>query len=120
MAQFYYTRKLEMTPRPGVKYATVYIKQSATDYRELRSWLIQIGESIVAACQLDPTLAEWFQRPMPEFRRSVKGEYYSPQDLLIDMIHQMSLERDLSQAMIDRWNRLCEGTPWQIEFAKAA
>jgi hypothetical protein len=116
MPTFGYRRRLEMPPRPGVKYATTYIKQDPRDYHRLRNWLVEIGETIMATCQRDPELAEWFQRPMPDFRRSIKGQYYSPQDLLEDMLQQMALERDVTQAMIDRWNRLTDGTPWQIYF----
>ena len=77
MPTFGYRRKLEMQPRPGVKYATVYIKQSPEDYLKLRNWLVEIAETIMVTCQMDPQLAEWFQRPLRDFRRSVKGQYYS-------------------------------------------
>ena len=116
MPTFGYKRKLEMEPRPGVKYATVYIKQSPEQYQAFRAWLHNIGEAIVDICSVDPALAQWFTRPMPDFRRSVKGEYYSPHDLLTDMLTQLALQRDLTEAMIGRWNRLTESTPWQIQF----
>jgi hypothetical protein len=57
---------------------------------------------------------------MSDFRKSVRGEYYTPQDLITDMLEQMIRGRDLPQSMIDRWNRLTDHTPWQIELAKAA
>jgi hypothetical protein len=119
MARFEYTALREMTPRPGVKYATVYIKQRPDEYQRLTQWLTATAEDILGILELDADLAQWFSQPHADFRRSRSGEYYSPEDLLTDMIHQLSLGRDLPQAMTDRWNRLCEGTPWAIEFYPA-
>lgn len=119
MPTFIYRRTQEMTPRPGVKYATVYIKQSADEYQRLKNWLVETAESIVAACAVDASLAEWFVRPMPDFRRAQRGEYYSPEHILTDMIDQMVHGRDLTSAMLSRWNRLTEGTPWQIELVES-
>jgi hypothetical protein len=117
MPTFEYQRRLEMKPRPGLKYSTTYIKQRPQQYQRTRAWFHQTGETIVDICGVDPSLSEWFVTPMPDFRRSVKGEYYSPADLLTDILEQMALEKDLTQAMVDRWNRLTQGTPWQIHFA---
>jgi hypothetical protein len=119
MPQFTYQRLHTMEPRPGRRYSTTYIKQSPQEYQRLRSWLIQIADGILATCELDPGLAEWFTRPMEDFRKSTRGQYYTPEELLTDMIHQMSLGRDLAQAMLYRWNRLTEATPWQIELVEA-
>ena len=119
MARFEFTRLHEMTPRPGVKYSTTYIKQSPAEYQRLHQWLIKTGEDILGILERDADLAQWFSQPHADFRRSRRGEYYSPEDLLTDMIHQLSLGRDLPQAMVDRWNRLCEGTPWAIDLEQA-
>lgn len=118
MVQFVYNRKLEMTPRPGVRYATTYIKQSATEHARLRTWLVQVAESILDICNHDPQVAEWFTRPMPDFKKSTRRDYYTPEELLTDMILQLSQGRDITEAMTGRWNRLTQGTPWQIDFAK--
>lgn len=114
METFYYRTLKQMEPRPGVRYATTYIKQELKEYERMREWLVQIAESIIGIAQRDMDCATWFITPMRDFRRSTRGQYYSPQDIITDMIDQMAHGRDLSQAMIDRWNRLCEGTPWQI------
>ena len=120
MARFEYRSLLEMPARPGVKYRTVYIKQSPEEHKRLLTWLCQTGQDILAILELDPVLSEWFSEPHEDFRRSRRGEYYSPEDLLTDMIHQLSLGHDLPQAMADRWNRLTESTPWQIELDQAS
>ena len=115
MATFYYKHIREMEPRPGTKYATRYIKQTPQEYDRLKSWLVATAESIIDICDHNAEVAEWFVRPDPRFRRST-GQYYTPQDLVTDMLTQVSHGRDLPQAMIDRWNRLTDTTPWQIHL----
>jgi hypothetical protein len=116
MATFYYRTTKTMEPRIGVRYATVYIKQDIAEYERLKSWLVQIAQDIISISQIDADCADWFTKPMADFRRSQRGEYYSPEDIITDMIDQMMHGRDLTEAMIGRWNRLTEGTPWHIEL----
>lgn len=120
MATFYYRTRRDLDPRPGYTYSTTYIKQDAEEYERLRGWLVQIAEDIIAISNIDMDCATWFITPMRDFRRSTRGQYYSPQDIITDMIDQMAHGRDLSSAMVGRWNRLCEGTPWQIEFVASS
>ena len=115
MATFYYKHIREMEPRPGVRYATRYIKQTDAEYRRLKNWLAEITETILDITSHDPMVAQWFVRPDPAFRRT-DGTHYSPHDLLSDMLTQMIRGRDLPQSMVDRWNRLTDTTPWQIHL----
>jgi hypothetical protein len=117
MALFYYHRKLTLEPRPGSKYSTVYIKQHAQEYKRFRTWVTQIAQDIAGIIPIDPDLDAWFSRPQPDFRRSRRGEYYSPEDIVTDLLAQMHQEKDVPEAMIGRWNRLAAGTPWEIELA---
>ena len=116
MATFYYRTRKTLDPRPGVKYATVYIKQDHEEHQRLLKWLIDIAENIVSIAQIDADIGQWFCSPMADFRRSSRGEYYSPEDILTDMIDQLAHGRDLPEAMLGRWNRLCAGTPWHIDL----
>ena len=116
MATFYYRSHKTMEPRVGVRYATVYIRQDIAEYERLKSWLVQIAQDIISISQIDADCAQWFCEPMADFRRSQRGEYYSPEDIITDMIDQMMHGRDLTEAMLGRWNRLTEGTPWQIDL----
>ena len=116
MATFTYRYTQEMTPIGNRKYATVYIKQSHAEHARLLNWLVQIGEQICGTCEINASLAEWFSSPHRDFRKSTRGEYYTPEELLTDMITQLAQGRDMTQAMADRWNRLCSGTPWAIEL----
>jgi len=116
MATFQYRSLKSMEPRAGTPYATVYIKQDTAEYERLKLWLVQIAQDIIGIAQIDADCAAWFTQPMADFRRSRRGEYYSPEDIITDMIDQMVHGRDLTEAMLNRWNRLTEGTPWQIEL----
>jgi hypothetical protein len=116
VAEFKYKRKQEMEPRPGQKFATVYIKQTDLEHARLRNWLVQIAEHIIGVCEINASMAEWFSSPHRDFRKSTRGEYYTPEDLLTDMINQLALGRDLPEAMLNRWNRLTQATPWQIDM----
>lgn len=116
MATFYYRSRRTLEPRIGTRYATTYIKQDAAEHQRLQNWLVQIAEDILAISDVDMDCALWFITPMPDFRKSTRGQYYSPQDILTDMIDQLAHGRDLPEAMLGRWNRLTEGTPWQIEL----
>ena len=116
MATFYYRSTRQLEPRPGTVWSTVYIRQDPTEHQRLLHWLVRIAEDIVGIAQIDADLAQWFCRPMPDFRKSTRGHYYSPEELITDMIDQLAHGRDITEAMIGRWNRLCEGTPWQIDL----
>jgi hypothetical protein len=119
MATFTYKYRQEMPPIGNRKYATVYIKQTHPEHARLRNWLVQIAEQIIGACEVNASAAEWFSQPMREFRKSQRGEYYTPEELLTDMIGQLAQGRDMPQSMVDRWNRLTAQTPWQIELVEA-
>ncbi len=116
MATFYYRTKKSLEPRPGTNYATTYIKQDPHEHQRLLTWLVELAETILNIASVDPDLAAWFVRPMPDFRKSNRREYYSPQDIITDMIDQLAHGRDLPEAMLGRWNRMCADTPWQIDF----
>lgn len=116
MATFTYKYTQEMTPIGNRKYATVYIKQSHAEHHRLLNWLVQIAEQICGTCEINASLAEWFSTPNRDFRKSTRGQYYTPEELLTDMISQLAQGRDMTQAMVDRWNRLCQHTPWEIEL----
>ena len=114
MSTFHYKKLHTMQPRAGRKYATIYIKQSHEEHQRLLTWLTERAQDIIAVCDHYPDMAEWFQRPARDFPRSGKRDFYTPEDILTDMIQQLSLGRDLPRAMWARWNRLTDQTPWTI------
>ena len=120
MATFTYKTKQEMDPIGKNPFMTVYIKQSHHEHARLKNWLVQVAEQILGECEINASAAEWFSSPMREFKKSRKGQYYSPEELLTDMITQLAQGKDLPQAMLDRWNRLTANTLWEIELVQDA
>lgn len=114
MATFTYKYKQEMDPIGNNPYKTIYIKQSHAEHHRLQNWLIQVAEQIIGMTEVNASAAEWFSSPMREFKKSRKGQYYTPEELLTDMIGQLAQGKDLPQAMVDRWNKLCRDTAWEI------
>jgi hypothetical protein len=114
MSTFYYKRLHTMEPRAGKKYATIYIKQSHEEHARLLAWLTERAQEILDVCEHYPDMAAWFQRPAADFPRSSRRDFYTPEDILTDMIQQLSQGRDLPRAMWARWNRLTDQTPWTI------
>ena len=114
MSTFRYKRLHTMEPRAGRRYATIYIKQSHEEHARLLTWLTERAQDIIAVCDRYPDMAAWFQRPQADFPRSSRRDFYTPEDILTDMIQQLSLGRDLPRAMWARWNRLTDQTPWTI------
>jgi hypothetical protein len=120
MQTFYYRTLKELEPRPGVKYATVYYKQSAQEYERTRSWLVRIAEEMLDVADHDPSMAEWMLRPHADFKKSTRRDFYSVQDLITDLVQQVAQGKDIPQSMVGRWNRLCEGTPWEVRFEQSS
>lgn len=116
MPKFYYRHIREMEPRPGMKVGTRYIRQTPEEYDRLHQWLQSTAQEIMTVLETDPDMDAWFVQPLKSFRRSQRGEYYSAQEIVTDLLHQMSLGRDVPEAMTGRWNRLCAHTPWQIDL----
>ena len=116
MPKFYYKHIREMEPRPGMKVGTRYIKQTPEEYDRLHRWLQSVAREIMAVLETDADMDQWFVQPLKSFRKSTRGQYYSAQEITTDLLHQMSLHRDVPEAMTGRWNRLCEGSPWQIDL----
>ena len=45
--EFHYTSRKEMEPRPGVRYATTYYKQTQPEYTRLRQHIYAVAAEIV-------------------------------------------------------------------------
>jgi len=116
MATFQYKTQLSLEPRPGVRYATTYYKMTPAQSDRLIAWLASIGAAIDQVCDENPDWAEWLNQPLKRFRKSRPGEYYTPLELLTDMLTQLTEGRDLPEAMVGRWNRLCGHTDWQMHM----
>ena len=119
-----YQRTQAMNPREGVNFATVYIKQTLSQRRELCQHIKQTIEEIAQAIEQDSDLAEWIRTPLQGFK-TTKGVNRSVVDILTDMTNEArgltknNMPKDFAQAPIDRWNRLFANTDYAIDLVKA-
>ena len=112
MSEFQYTSIKKMDPKPGVKYATEYYKQSPSEYALLKAHASTVASEIMRVCDYDPVLNEWVHSPLKKFPKS-RGKY-SVMDILTDMIDQLAKNKDIPSGILGRWNRLFAGTEWDI------
>ena len=120
MPRFVYQTTRTMEPRPGVNYATTYFRMTEMQREAMTLWLASIGRDIEQVIQSDYEWYAWLNQPLKGFRKSKRGEYYTALEMLTDMLGQLVAGKDLPEAMVGRWNRLCSGTPWSIELTDQA
>ena len=120
MPQFTYKTTRQMEPRPGVFYSTIYYKQDSADYNLFRDWIVNVAREITAVTDADPAMHYWWYAPNKAFAKSIRSDYYSPGELLTDLLSQIVAGKDITKSMLDRWNRLCEGSPWEVTFVQAS
>ena len=120
MPRFVYQSTRALEPRPGVTYATVYYKQTPAEHARMQAWFTQVAQDIMQVCERRPDLDVWFSTPLKRFRTSRRGEYYTSERLLTDILGQLCRGNDLPDAMLGRWNRWSAGTEWEIDMTDQA
>ena len=115
-AEFQYTSRKEMEPRPGVRYATTYYKQSLTEYRLLQQHVHWVAKEIMSATDADSDLRIWSAEPLKAFPKSSRRQHYSLMEIVTDMLTQMAQHKDIPSGILGRWNRLFEATAWDIRM----
>jgi hypothetical protein len=119
-----YSKIQQMEPRPGVKYATSYYKQSTRQREDLVEWLRRCSIDIVECVDSDPEFVQWWTSPLKDFRKADKT-YRTPEeiveDLLLEAVGQKrnGEHKDFAQAPIERWNRLFRETPWEFRMVES-
>jgi hypothetical protein len=114
--QFHYTSRKEMEPRPGTNFATTYYKQTQAEYNRLRQHIYLVGADMMARCDGNADHNLWAQTPMKAYRKSVRGQYYTPMEIVTDMLEQFSKQKDIPSGMLGRWNKLFAGTEWDFQL----
>jgi hypothetical protein len=113
--QFQYTSRKEMEPRPGVRFATTYYKQTQREYTLLRQHIYSVAAEIMALCDSDLATYRWWTTPLKGYKKTT-GANYTPCEIVTDMVEQFVKQKDLPSGMLGRWQRLFSATPWNIEL----
>ena len=114
MPEFEYTSIRQMEPRPGRNYATEYYKQTPTEYNLLRAHVYAVAAEIMSERDSSQDTLLWTSRPLKQFKRSTRGQYYSLIEIVTDMVSQLASHKDIPSGILGRWNRLFKGTRWDI------
>ena len=107
MAKFGYRSQRRMEPRAGRSYATVYYQQSPQEYGRVQSHVAQVILSVGQRALVEPELMALLEQPQQ--RRREQAGHYTGVDIMADLQRQISLGRDVPQAMLMRWNRFFDG-----------
>lgn len=105
-----YTSTKKLEPRSGNKYSTVYYKMSNEEYSKLTNHVIQVATE-VADCL---TESEFVSKELKGFGRTEGKPNYSIEQILADMIQQLSEGKDVTESMTNRWNRVFHQTEYEI------
>ena len=107
-----------MDPRPGVKYATVYNRITASTRRRMRKELLEITDEIVDECERQSDFPIIY--PLQGFPRTEGRENYTAAEIMSDILNQLKDGKDIPDAMVYRWNKLFQDFPdINIEFVDA-
>lgn len=115
-----YQKMVRMEPRPGVKYATVYIKQTPQQRQELVDHIRLTVEDLSYIMESNADINDFvMERPQRDFKKS-DGSHRTIIDIILDMVNEAAGRRkdgnlkDFALAPIERWNKLFRGTPREI------
>lgn len=114
MPQFTYNQQLTMPVRTGRKYSTVYYQLSPRQRQLLWAHVNQVTERFLTAAEANPDNLATASEPLREFPRRETPGWYSAQDIVTDLWHQLHQGRDSTAGMIGRWNRLFADTAHEI------
>ena len=116
MAKFKHKPVKQMDARDGNPFATVYYPQSLSEKTRTHQHTIMVAKETIRCCDKDPELADWIKQPLKKFKRTGGRANYSYEDIVGDLVKQLDEDKDIPSGMIGRWNRLFEGTDWDIEL----
>jgi hypothetical protein len=119
----YYQSTHDMLPRPGVKYATTYYKQTLEQRKQLTKHIRKCSMEIAEYLDVDPEAAEWHTNyPLKGFPKSDKQPNRTTWEIVSDMVQESQgrkrdgLPKDYAQAPIERWNKLFKDTDYEIHM----
>lgn len=105
-----------MPPKEGQKFATTYYRQSPDEYQRMRDHIVLVASEINEFVEINPEWDEFVNSPLKGFGRLNGKPNYSINQILADILAQTTDNKDITQGMLGRWNRLFEGTEYDIEL----
>tara|TARA_R110000868_G_scaffold307476_1_gene569141 strand:+ start:74 stop:487 length:414 start_codon:yes stop_codon:yes gene_type:complete len=115
----FYEELAVMEPRPGVSYATTYVKQSPEHRKQLVKHIKMVVEEIMDYVGDSEDWVDWMRTPLKGFK-TTSGQNRSFIDLVNDMINEAGgtkrdgTPKDFALAPIERWNKLFKGSDYAV------
>lgn len=122
--QFGYVRTIEMEPRPGVKFATTYYRQTSIQRQLLSEFFVKCIREIGEEEARNPELYTWFDEPLKGFPKTRGQPNRTFTELIKDTIGEIQgrkkdgTHKDYAQAPIERWNKLFKDTEYEFEMVE--
>ena len=118
-----YQKKHTMEPRDGVKYSTTYLKQTLQQRSELTKHVKQCIGELAEELERNPEWLDFVRTPLKGFKTTT-GHNHTITDILTDMVNEAKGRqrngnpKDYAMAPIERWNKLFEGTDYEIDLVQ--
>ena len=119
--KIYYKNMTTMQPRPGVKYATTYVKQTAKQRSQLTDHLVRCTRLINTWINTEQGWSTAMDRPLKGFP-TTQGQNRTPMTVIVDILNEAQGRqrngqlKDYALAPIERWNKLFQGTEFAFEL----
>lgn len=124
MKVFKYKEKKRLEPRPGTSYATVFVKFNSEQRLQLKEHLLSCAKEVERAITGNPELEQQLVEPLKDFRHDSRHgdkKYYDMEEIITDAVGRLlDDDKDISEAMIGRWNKLFQGTEWEFGLEELA
>lgn len=120
---FYYQKTHEMTARDGVRYATVYYKQSLEQRKQLTQHIYKCSKEIIDYLDQHPEYMDWHKtKPLKGFPKTGGQKNRTTWEIIEDLAIEAQgrkrdgLPKDYAAAPIDRWNKLFKDTEYEFRM----
>jgi hypothetical protein len=114
-----YQKMTRMEPREGVRYATVYIKQTQEQRMELVRHIKQCVTEVASLIDTNDRWLSYINTPQKGFKKT-QGANRSIAEIMTDMINEgrgrtrKGEPKDFALAPIERWNKMFKGSDYEI------
>jgi len=123
MKQFEYI-EVKVMPKRADGLASTYYRMTYQEKQRLKDWINTIVDEITEVCLAKAEWGEFVMQPLEirgprGFAKAVKGEYYSPAEIIGDLVGKLNKGQDPLDSMLGpngRWNRLFADTEFAIDL----
>jgi len=117
MKKFKYESLLELEPRYGNNFGTVYYKMDKKNLKALLVFVSTVKDLVDWEMDEYNSWDEW-NTPNPHFKRRGKSAHYSKYQIITDLDTQLQRGKDPTKGLVGRWNRMFETTQYEFKLTQ--